>query len=528
EPEVLLGLAAMAILAGMAIISNTKMMQVLGPARWRQYLRLGYVALVLFVIRAYLMEHEVWLAWLAQGTGLPPGRLVLSAIDLGVIGLRGSMIISQFVRKRNQAQAPNQSSPHHLLGGRVVLWLIVVVAVVLAAGYYSYHYLSLRPVVPPAFVPVAPGETAETPEQPAEPSSSAPQPTSDPALSFLKLPPGFVITVFSDEWSSQRVSAPGPGTGPRLMTVRGEAVYLGVPREGRIAVLRDTNADGRADLATTFVSGLKRPHNIAFQGNTAFVAAEDGVWSMRDDNQDHVADDGSVQRIVQLPTGGHWTRTVKVIGDKLYVAVGSSCNVCHEQDERRAAITRCELDGSSCATFAKGLRNTVDFVEYEGVIYGTDNGRDELGNAIPPEEVNVIQEGGNYGWPICYGDRVHDSDFDKNVYIRDPCADSQAPLAKLPAHNAPLGLAVYTGSEFPSQYQGNVFVAAHGSWNRQPPDGYKVFMVNRQSGAVEDFVTGWFQGSTVRGRPVGVVNYQGGLLISDDTAGFIYLVRYAP
>ncbi|KKT15569.1 MAG: NHL repeat containing protein [Parcubacteria group bacterium GW2011_GWF2_43_38] len=186
------------------------------------------------------------------------------------------------------------------------------------------------------------------------------------------------------------------------------------------------------------------------------------------------------------------------------------------------------MNGKNCTVFASGLRNTVDFVEHQGAIYGTDNGRDQLGNTLPPEEINKLVAGGNYGWPICYGQQLHDTNFDKNVYIRDPCADTIAPAVELPAHNAPLGLAFYQGEEFPPDYQGDLFVAAHGSWNRQPPDGYKVFRIDWQTKKVSDFITGWLSGTTVRGRPVGVVNYQGGLLVSDDAGGIIYFVRYSP
>lgn len=408
---------------------------------------------------------------------------------------------------------------------------LVCLALVGAAATYAYRTYTLRLVVPPGPIesldPAAPG-TSE-PTNANQPSPEVTPQKSDASLSFVTLPPGFVITVFSNDWSSNKVSAPGPGTGPRLMTLRRDAVYLGVPREGRIAVVKDTNADGRADAVTTFIDDLNRPHNIAFSGTTAYVAAEDAIWLMRDENQDDVAYEGSLKRLLTLPTGGHWTRTVKVIGNKLYISMGSSCNACVEKDEARATIMRCELDGTACATFASGLRNTVDFVEQGGSIYGTDNGRDQLGNTLPPEEVNVIAEGKHYGWPYCYGQRVADTNFPHpSLGPLDFCTTTTAPWAELPAHNAPLGLAFYTGTAFPEEYQGDLFVASHGSWNRQPPGGYKLFRVDAATGQVSDFATGWLDGATVRGRPVGVINYQGGLLVSDDTVGIIYRITYRP
>lgn len=118
--------------------------------------------------------------------------------------------------------------------------------------------------------------------------------------------------------------------------------------------------------------------------------------------------------IDNLPTGGHFTRTIKIHNNSLYLSIGSSCNVCNEQDERRAAITKCNIDGAGCIVYAKGLRNSVGFVFHPetGLMYATENGRDMLGDDIPPDEINIIEEGKNYGWPICYGKNIHDTDFE--------------------------------------------------------------------------------------------------------------------
>lgn len=395
---------------------------------------------------------------------------------------------------------------------------IGVPLLLVGAAFVAYRFAGLRPIVsPPA--------TNTSGENLAGNSNQAPQP-SDPELSYLTLPPGFSITLFAEGLGGSRLSSPGPARGSRLMTVRGNAVYVAVPGQGRVAVLKDVDGNGRAEPQADFISDLANPHNVAFSGDWVYIATESRLLRVKDADQDHVADTGTLEELMRLPTGGHWTRTVKIFGDKLYVSIGSSCNVCREQDTRRASIIQCDLEGKACQPFAQGLRNTVDFIEHDGRILGTDNGRDYLGNDLPPEEVNVIEADKNYGWPICYGQRIHDTNFDKNQYVRDPCASTQAPLVELPAHIAPLGLSVYTGSSFPAEYRGDLFVASHGSWNRQPPAGYKVLRINLETGKTSDFVTGWLQGSVVLGRPVGVIEFNGALLISDDATGTIYRVSY--
>lgn len=512
EPEVILGLAAMAIFVGMIVISNVKFInQALGVKRWRQGLRLGYIGMILLAIRAYLNQGDVWLAWANKIDSLPPPSLVMTTIVLLVIILRASMIISMYFHKPT-AKSANQ-------GKAVIFSVLIILAAV--ASYLGYSYLTVRLVVVPE--PIVKTDTSEQ----EVPDKTTLAEVSDDALSFLHLPAGFYIKIFSSDLSSSVLSRPGPGLGPRLMMVKDDMVFVAVPGSGSIFVLRDTDGDTKADWQGAFISGLNRPHNIVWHEGWYYISEQNRIIRVKDNDNNLVAEPDSVQVLMSLPTGGHWTRTVKIISNKMYVAVGSSCNVCLEQNERRAAISKCDLDGANCKVFADGLRNTVDFVEHEGQIYGTDNGRDQLGNALPPEEVNLISEGDNYGWPVCYGQNIHDTNFDKNVYIRDPCADSVGPLVELPAHNAPLGLSFYEGDGFPLDYQGDLFVAAHGSWNRQPPDGYKIFRVDWETKQVSDFITGWLGGAAVHGRPVGVVNYKNGLLISDDAAGLIYYVGYS-
>ncbi len=349
------------------------------------------------------------------------------------------------------------------------------------------------------------------------------------SLSQITLPPGFRISVFADLGASG-ISMPGPNAGPRMMLVRGDRLFVTVPDQGRVVAFVDSG--GMGANATTFISGLNAPHGIDYADGWYYIAEEDKVIRVRDDDNNLVADANSTQFLTDLPSGGeHVTRTIRVKDGYMYVSVGSTCNVCQENDSRRAAILRCDINGSDCGVYAMGLRNSVglSFQPGTGDLYATDNGRDFLGDDLPPDEINLIKEGGDYGWPICYGKDVHDTDFDKNVYIRNPCMEPfETPsLVDLQAHSAPLGLVFYNATSFPQQYRGKLFVAFHGSWNRQVPTGYKIVTVDLANGTVSDFATGWLAGSSVLGRPVDVaVAQDGSLYVSDDAAGKIYRISY--
>ena len=238
-----------------------------------------------------------------------------------------------------------------------------------------------------------------------------------------------------------------------------------------------------------------------------------------------------------LPSGGHSTRTIAFGPDNLlYVAVGSSCNLCVESNALRAAVTRYNLDGSSPHTFATGLRNSVGlaFHPTTGELWANNNDRDDIGgttdramtDSLPPEHVNILKDGKWYGWPQCYLPGKPNPE-----YPGFDCSGVEPPAITDTAHSAPLGLAFYTGTMFPAAYQGDAFMTYHGSWNRSVPTGAKVVRVRVQSGrptAIEDFVTGWqLAGGSRWGRPVGLlVMPDGALLVSDDAGGRIWRVTY--
>jgi glucose/arabinose dehydrogenase len=358
---------------------------------------------------------------------------------------------------------------------------------------------------PPALVPVS--VTVPPSFQGAYPGGNRP----------LYLPAGFQVQVFAAGLQSPRHLAEGSDG----------AIYVTERTAGRVSRLPDANGDGVADQVEVYVTGVELAHGVTWHQGSLYVGATDGIY--RFTPPVHPGDRGV--KIVDLPPrGGHYTRTARFGPDgKLYVTVGSTCNVCREQDPRRAAMWVYNPDGTGGRLFARGLRNTVDFAFHPdtGAIFGVDNGRDHLGDDQPPEELNLIQDGGDYGWPVCHGQGIVDPDLG----APDSCQGKTPPVLALQAHSAPLGVQFYTGTQFPEAYRGSLFISFHGSWNRSRPTGYKVvavpFQDGRPAGPPSDFLTGWLAGGEAWGRPVGLLQTRdGALLIADDKGGVIYRVTY--
>ena len=335
----------------------------------------------------------------------------------------------------------------------------------------------------------------------------------------LKLEKGFKMDKF----------AAGLGS-PRFMAYSPDGVlFATIIKSGKVVALPDKNKDGKADKVITFLNGLKLPHGIKFHDGYLYIGETNRI--VRYKYKDFKSGPGKREVVVpDLPAGGHRTRTILFDTDgNMYVSTGASCNVCVENDKRRAAIMRYEADGSKGEIFATGLRNSVGMTvnPSTGEIWATDNGRDMLGDDLPPDEINIIKKGNNYGWPYCYGNRVPDPKFNSKEY----CRKTTPALLELQAHSAPLGLTFYSAKAFPDEYRGDLFVAYHGSWNRTVPTGYKVVRVkitNGEPGTIQDFISGWLEGGKSWGRPVDViVGPEGGLYISDDKGGVIYRVYYS-
>ncbi|MGH7320015.1 MAG: PQQ-dependent sugar dehydrogenase [Candidatus Rokuibacteriota bacterium] len=350
------------------------------------------------------------------------------------------------------------------------------------------------------------------------PPSPAPAQLGEP----VRLPPGFQMEVFARDLGPARFLIVDP---------RG-TLLVSVPRAGRVLALPDADGDGRAEAPIPVIEGLELPHGLAFHEGALYIAETGRVIRVRYDPAARRAVGAPEVVVPNLPPrGGHWTRSIAFGPDRrLYVSVGSSCNNCEERDPRRASITRYNADGSGETRFATGLRNAVGLAFRPGTneLWASVNGRDWLGDDRPPEMVTRVEEGGFYGWPYCFweaGRVVLDPDLGSS----DRCRRVTRPSLGYQAHTAPLGLAFYTGSQFPAEYGGNLFVALHGSWNRSVPTGYKVIRVRFDGDAprAEDFATGWLVGSRVWGRPVDVtVAPDGSLFLSDDAQGAVYRITY--
>jgi len=318
----------------------------------------------------------------------------------------------------------------------------------------------------------------------------------------INLPEGFNIKVFSDLTSAY------PKAQPRFMEFYNGDLYVAIPSHNLIAKI----SDGKL---STVQSNLGRAHDFAFYNDEIYVAEETKVLKGKLGSK-------LAPLIERIPTGGHWTRTIVIHDGEIYLSVGSSCNVCNEQNEIRAAISKCSLDGS-CKVIARGLRNSVGMVFAGDKLYATDNGRDMIGDNIPPEEINLIEDGKNYGWPFCYGNKIADLSYSKS----NSCDQTEPPFVEMQAHSAPLGIAYYDSNKFPEEYQNKFFVAFHGSWNRNEKTGYKIVMVDPKTKKTTDFATGWLKDGKVTGRPVDiVVGPDSAMYVSDDSNGKIYRISY--
>jgi glucose/arabinose dehydrogenase len=341
----------------------------------------------------------------------------------------------------------------------------------------------------------------------------------------LEVPRGFQLSEVASGLSGPRFMAIDPSDG---------SLVVGEVTAGRVSRLRDTNGDGRYDQLQNVADGFAWVHSVAFVNGQLYAADETRL--VRLGNFDANGHARQVDQIIALPSGakdlyGHRTRTVAQGPDgKLYIGIGSSCDVCREDTPQRAAILRLNSDGSGLEVFASGLRNTVgfDWRPFTNELWGADMGRNNLGQNLPPDEFDLIEQGKDYGWPFCYGDRTPNPEF--NDAAR--CATTVAPAFNFPPHWAPLGVAFYNRVGFPATYQGDALVAFHGTARDQVTalGGYNVVRVRFKNGkpvAMEDVVRGWNANGDTWGRPCGLlVAPDGSVLISDDASGRIYRLRY--
>jgi glucose/arabinose dehydrogenase len=335
----------------------------------------------------------------------------------------------------------------------------------------------------------------------------------------LNVPKGFRIELVSDGLQGARFLAAAPN---------GDIVVSLIGR-GQVVAVRPGSVPGTQPMV--IARGLEKPNGLAFHGNDLYIATWSGIVVI----PDYPSGIGSPRVLFNdMPrNGGHNARALAVAPDgTVYISSGSNCNVCTENDPRLATILRYSADGRESRIHAAGLRNASGLaIDRLGRLWAVVNQRDNLTpdhTDLPPEELDLIQEGGNYGWPTCYPEgnrRLPNPEF-----ASASCAGMIPTTFNFQAHSAPLQVLFYEAPQFPQRYRGALFVAFHGSWNRQPPTGYKVVAVTFSDGkptGVEDFVTGWLTGnSRVVGRPVGLaVAADGSLYISDDT-GYLFHVEY--
>ncbi len=392
--------------------------------------------------------------------------------------------------------------------------LIIVAALIifLAGGYYTTKN-KIGDVAPVILPPKVIENIAQT-QNPAAANIG-----EKPALPF-SLPSGFSIGIFAKNLDGAR----------DLEFTPGGTLLVSQTSSGKITALADTKNAGTADKVKVLATGLNRPHGLAFHDGKLYVAEETAV-SIYDWNETNWQLTGK-KKLFSLPSGGrHFTRTLVFDGrGKLYISIGSTCDVCAEKNPMHGTVLISDPVGTPPLIFARGLRNSVFITlnEKTDEIWATDMGRDFLGDELPPDDVNIIKDGGDYGWPICYGDKIHDTNFDKNVYTEDPCLNTISPVYKIPAHSAPLGLTFIDSKQFPSDWQGDLLVAYHGSWNRSTPTGYKVVRMKVNGNAIsgaDDFLTGFLSGSQALARPVDLIfDKAGSLYVSDDKAGYIFKV----
>ncbi|MEO8811032.1 MAG: PQQ-dependent sugar dehydrogenase [Rhodanobacter sp.] len=343
-----------------------------------------------------------------------------------------------------------------------------------------------------------------------------------PSLDQLVLPSGFHIAVYSAQVPNAREIALGAkGT-----------VFVGSSGAGKVYALTDTNGDGVADKVRVIASGLRNPIGVAFHDGDLYVSAISRIVVLRDIEQ-HL-DAPPPPRLVtdKLPDKGHHGGRFLAFGPdgKLYVPIGAPCNICNPGSDY-AKLIRMKADGSQWQDVATGIRNSVGFDWQPGTgrLWFTDNGRDMLGDDIPSDELNEISRSGeNFGYPYCHQGDISDPEFGKG----HPCSEFVAPVLKLGAHVASLGMRFYVGKQFPASYHGAILIAEHGSWNRTRKSGYRVMTVRLKGNKVlsyEPLISGFEQDQSAWGRPVDVQPMpDGSVLVSDDLAGAVYRVTYRP
>lgn len=338
----------------------------------------------------------------------------------------------------------------------------------------------------------------------------------------MNLHEGFIIDLFADEVPNARSMA----------LSKNGILFVGTrERNGRVYAIEDTDKDFKADRIYVIAENLNMPNGVAIDGNDLYVAEVHRVLKFENIESTYKLTPSYTVLNDSFPKDTHhgWKFIRFGPDGKLYVPVGAPCNVCFQKDKRYASILRMDIDGKNLQLFAEGVRNTVgfDWHPVTNELWFTDNGRDWLGDNLPPDELNNAPDSGyHFGFPFIHGNDIADPEFGKNKDL----SIYNKPAIELGPHVAALGMRFYNGSMFPEEYKNQIFIAEHGSWNRADKIGYRISLVriiDNRAVSYEPFIEGWLRGEAVSGRPVDVlIMPDGSMLISDDYGGRIYRVTY--
>ncbi len=391
----------------------------------------------------------------------------------------------------------------------------------LLAATVAFELQAQAPPPPPAWKQGQPPSMADSKLAPhASPMTVTP--VDKIQLSKLKVPAGFKVEVWAHGMPGARMMARGDkGT-----------IFIGTRVIGKVYAVTDK---GGTRESKVIAEGLQQPNGIAFKNGNLYVISIDKALRF-DGIEDKLAapQPTDISEAIKLPPSTHHNWKFAAVGpdNKLYIAIGSPCNVCEINTGMHGLIRRQNLDGSGIEIVARGVRNSVGFDWHPQTkeLWFTDNGRDWAGDAGPEEELNRVAAnnvGGFFGFPYCHANGIPDPDIKKP----NPCAGVTLPAATLGPHAAALGMRFYTGNMFPADYRNNAFIARRGSWNRTKKFGYDVVQakITGAKATITPFLTGFLDAQTDAfwGRPVDVLQMpDGALLVTDEQNGAIYRVSY--
>jgi glucose/arabinose dehydrogenase len=365
-------------------------------------------------------------------------------------------------------------------------------------------------------------KTGPTETQQADTDTDQPEnSTTDDNLAKITLPEGFSIDYYAQDVDGARSMA----------LSKSGILFVGTQDAGNVYAIVDKNKDGKADEKVVVASGLNTPNGVALKDGDLYVAEINRILKFPDIENSFRSKPKYEVVSDKFPSDKHhgWKYIAFGPEGKLYVPVGAPCNICEPEKPIYATIMRMNADGSDLEIYASGVRNSVGFdwqPETKNLFF-TDNGRDLLGDNIPPDELNrATEKGQNFGYPYCHAGTISDPEFGK----KHDCSEFVPPVRTLSPHGASLGMKFYTGNMFPAKYKNQVFIAEHGSWNRTNKIGYDVALVTLDGNGkptYEPFAKGWLQGEKEWGRPVDVlIMPDGAMLVSDDKNNAEYRITY--